>query len=244
VLLDLLTVNLWGLPWPLAREHARRKRLFRDYLAGAAYHLVAIQELWRPWHRALELERIVLGRSRGDSGLALTGTLDIDGEASVRHFRSHAGADRLKRKGLLSARVTCGRMARLAVHVTHLQAGARHGAVRARQIDEILRHTSSDGAASILMGDFNFYDGNADDRASCARLRAAGFADAAAADARSTYCSANPYARRRDCNQRFDRIFLRDGGGVRLRTRHAEVLDSVAPFSDHHPLRVRVQVGD
>ena len=242
-MLDLLTVNLWALPWPFAPEHAERQRRFADYLTKAAYHIVGIQELWWPWHRALRLDSIVFGRDRRDTGLALAAKLAIGGTTSVRHFGCHAGFDRLKRKGLLSARVLLERGVELAVHVTHLQAGTDRSALRARQVEEILGHVAGDDAPAILMGDFNFHEEDAEDRRSSERLRAVGFADAAGPGARPTYSSSNRYARRRACDQRFDRVFLRDGAGVRLASLGTDVVDGVAPpFSDHYPLHVRVGV--
>jgi endonuclease/exonuclease/phosphatase family metal-dependent hydrolase len=240
--LDLLTVNVWALPWPFARDLAERQRRFREHLAQAAYHVVGIQELWWPWHRALRLDSMVSGRGRRDTGLALAGRLGI-GKASIHHFRRHAGLDRLKRKGVLSARAHLDGGVPLAVHVTHLQAGPLRAGIRARQVDELLTLIARNDAPAILMGDFNFYAQDAEDLESCARLRAAGFVDTADGDARSTYSRANRYARRRYCDQRFDRVFIRSGPDVVLTAVASEVVDVPDPFSDHDPLHVRVRVA-
>jgi endonuclease/exonuclease/phosphatase family metal-dependent hydrolase len=243
VLLDLLTINLWGLPWPLARDRRERKQRFRDHVHDGAYDLIGIQELWWPWHRALELDSLVVPHAQRDSGLALAGRLRLRAAPQVRHFGDHAGIDRFKRKGVLSSRVTLDNGLELAVHVTHLQAGRRHARIRARQVDDLLATVTRDDAPALLMGDFNFYGGDPDDAASCARLRGEGFDDAAeAADAEATYTSSNPYVRRR-CAERFDRVFLRGGSRARFAVRDVEVLTRIGqPVSDHHPVRVRVQI--
>ena len=244
VLLDVLTINLWGLPWPIARDRRRRKRRFERYVTRAAYDLIGIQELWWPWNRTLALDSLVLPTSDRDSGLALAGRLPAGEAPQVRHFRHRAGFDCMKRKGILSSRIRLGGGLDIAVHVTHLQAGRGHAGVRARQIDELLEVVSADDAPALIMGDFNFYSGHSDDRESDARLRAHGFEDAAeAADAQPTYTSANRYVWRRRCAERFDRIFFRAGRGARFRVREVEALsDLSAPLSDHHPVRARLDV--
>jgi endonuclease/exonuclease/phosphatase family metal-dependent hydrolase len=180
--------------------------------------------------------------SRRDCGLALAGALPIEGAPRVRHFRRHAGPDRLKRKGVLSARVELGGGLEIAVHVTHLQAGRARSAVRSLQIDELLDEIDREASPAVLMGDFNFHAEDAGDARSEARLGDAGFSDAARDAAAPTFTSRNRYVRHRHCHERFDRVFLRSGGGVRLRPIHAEVLDRITPLSDHHPVRVRVRV--
>lgn len=243
--LDLLTVNLWGLPWPVARERRGRKRRLSEHLEQRTYDLVGIQELWRPWHRAFETRDLVLPRSRRDSGLALAARLPVR-DVRIEHFRHHRGIDRLKRKGVLLSVVETPAGARMSVCVVHLQAGPRFGAVRSKQLDELLAALESEARATILMGDFNFYRGNETDRASAHRLRDAGFVDAAPALSQldDTYCSANPYVRRRGIANRFDRVYLRDARDLRLRPTKIEVLrHEPRPFSDHHPLRVRVRMS-
>jgi len=243
MLLDLLTVNLWGLPWPLAIDRHARKRRFREHVLGAAYDLIGIQELWWPWRRALELESLVLPASRRDCGLALAGRMRMRMAARVHHFRHHAGPDRLKRKGVMTTRVENDDGLELTVHVTHLQAGRRRGWVRARQVEDILEVVDKERGPAVLMGDFNFHDGNTDDHQSCECLASAGLEDAAGgAGTRPTFTSRNRYVRHRECAERFDRVFLQSGAGIRLHPVKVEVLDRMTPLSDHHPLRARVHV--
>jgi endonuclease/exonuclease/phosphatase family metal-dependent hydrolase len=243
--LDLLTVNLWGLPWPVARERRGRKRRLADHLADRSYDLVGIQELWRPWHRAFETRDLVLPRSRRDSGLALAARFPVS-EVRVEHFRHHRGIDRLKRKGVLMTVVETPADAELSVCVVHLQAGSRFGAVRSGQLEELLAALGRTTRPTVLMGDFNFYRGNEEDRRSAARLHEAGFVDAAPALSRGedTYSSTNPYVRRRGIANRFDRVYLRDARDLRLQPVEVDVLrPEPRPFSDHHPLRVRVRLS-
>ena len=247
-LLDVLTMNLWGLPWPLARDRRARKRRFLDHLLGASYDIVGIQELWWPWRAAFQLESLLLPESQRDSGLALAGRLRAADRPRVHHFRAGNGIDRLKRKGVMTARVTPENGGEeISVHVTHLQAGPRKGEVRARQVDELLGLMAADSGPAIVMGDFNFHAGDPADEKAIGRLAADGFADAIpdGGESEPTYESTNPYVRRRSCAERFDRVFLKSGRGTRLAAKAVRVLNDLAnPFSDHHPLHVCVQVGD
>jgi endonuclease/exonuclease/phosphatase family metal-dependent hydrolase len=244
--LDLLTVNLWGLPWPFARERRARKRRFSEHLARASYDVIGIQELWWPWRGALELSSLVVPGSSRDSGLALAGRLAAR-DVRVEHFDEGAGPDRLKRKGVLRASLETPAGDALALWVVHLQAGRRHGAIRARQVRQLLDSQAGERRPLVLMGDFNFYEGSQEDRTSAERLAAAGLADAALAlaCAEPTYhAETNRYLRARRHAHRFDRVYLRHGEGLRLRPLAAEVLRlRPHPVSDHHPLRVRVRLS-
>jgi len=242
--LDLLTVNLWGLPWPAARQRRTRKRRFFEHLRDRSYDLVGIQELWWPWRRAATRIPLLVPKSRRDSGLALAGRLRV-GESRVEHFDHHGGVDRLKRKGVLRASAQSPSGADLSVAVVHLQAGRRHGLLRSRQLEQLLRGLESEGRPVVLMGDFNFYAGVAEDERSARRLDSAGFADAALALGRceATFVSSNPYVSGRERSERFDRVYLRDGSDVELRPLETEVVETERPLSDHHPLRVRARVS-
>ena len=73
-------------------------------------------------------------------------------------YRHAAEEDVLAAKGVLHVRLTRGDD-KLDVFVTHLQAGAEHGAVRRAQIEELasfMRREASGGASPVLvLGDFN-----------------------------------------------------------------------------------------
>jgi len=229
--LELLTVNLWGLPWPVARDRVRRTKRLNAHLAERAYDLVGIQELWWPWHRRLDLASVQLPATRRDSGLALAGGLASPHGVQVAHFRHHRGPDRLKRKGVLWAVAGTREGARLRIGVTHLQAGRRHAHVRARQVEEIVARVEAERAPVVLMGDFNLYADSEVDQRSARSLHEAGLVDAARALAQEepTFGS----------GERFDRIYLRGGPEASLEPVEAEVLKE-SRVSDHHPVRVRV----
>jgi endonuclease/exonuclease/phosphatase family metal-dependent hydrolase len=243
--LDLLTANLWGLPWPVARARRDRKRRFIEHLTKTDYDVVGIQELWWPWWKPRDLASVIRPRTRRDSGLALAARLPVRDEIRVDHFADHAGFDRLKRKGALRASVETPLGTALSVCVAHLQAGRRHAQVR--QLGQLLAGLARDRRPTLLMGDFNLHGDVEEDRRSAERLRSAGFVDAALAlsQGEATYVSSNPYVRRRVADERFDRVYLRDASDVRLQPLEADVVRvHPRPLSDHHPLRVRIRLSE
>jgi len=225
-LLEALSLNIWGLPWPLSRQRARRFGRILRHFSGRSYDLVGLQEVWRP--NRLTLPDLRLPEARQDAGLALAGRLAGAARLRLRHFRDASGPDRLKAKGVLLAEASG-----LVAGVTHLQAGRGGARIRARQVDEILALLQGLGAPLVLMGDFNFYRGDPTDAASAARLVDAGLIDCAVAAGatRPTYVHANPFAGARSAGERFDRIYARGGGGWRLRPLRFEVLGRI--LSDH-----------
>lgn len=243
--LDLLTMNLWGLPWPVARARRARKRRFLSHLLEETYDIVGIQELWWPWRSSLPLEHFDLPPSVRDSGLALAGRLKAGTDVHVEHFRDRTGIERLKHKGMLAATVVAGPGVEIAVYVTHLQAGRRGAAVRARQIDQLLERLDAETRPAVVMGDFNLFEHEVDDHRSAERIADAGFIDAAEAGgaAHATYCSKNPYVRRRNHAERFDRVLLRDAAENRFEIVSVDVCHALElPFSDHHPVHVRTRL--
>ncbi len=239
---DVLSLNVWGLPWPISRARGPRFRRILEHLSDNAHDIVGLQELWGGTHRLLERLAPHLPRGRGDSGLALAGVFRPLERPRLRAFRRGSGVDRLKAKGVLDALVTVPGLGELRVLVTHLQADARHATTRAHQVDELLEEAASQDIATVLMGDFNLYAGDHTDAASAARLAAAGFRDAAleAGDAAPTYCSRNPYVGG-GVAERFDRVYLRNGPRVWLEAVATRVLQPASPLSDHHPLFARLR---
>ncbi len=235
VSLNILTLNIWGLPWPLSRQRQRRLGRIRACLADRQDDLIGVQELWGRTHRALPgLRR---GKQSGDSGLAIGGQL-APAEAPTTHpFRIGRGPDRLKAKGVLSAWVEVEGFGALRVLITHMQAGQRHGAVRALQLDTLLELAGASSAPTVLMGDFNLHTDHREDIASAARLLDAGFRDVAQhlGQEAATFSDDNPFVAAQR-QERFDRIYLRGDGLHPLQT---AVLPG-APLSDHHPLWARI----
>ncbi len=239
--LHLLTFNVWGLPWPVARDRRRRFEGILASLSQRRDHLVGVQELWSG--ASLPLPGLLRGGTARDSGLALGGQLvEPHHEPRLDHFGVSRGPDGFKAKGVLSLHVDVPDVGRLRVLVTHLQAGAAHASVRARQTDTLLEIAAEEeGTATVVMGDFNYFAGDAEDDASAGRLAAEGFVDAAVAVGRPepTYDPDNKYTRGRAA-QRFDRVLLRSGDDIALAARDAAVLLHDEPLSDHHPLWVRL----
>jgi len=240
VALEILTLNVWGLPWPIAKHRRRRFADIARSFAGRTDHLVGLQELWADAVPHLRLEGLRRGRRSRDSGLALGGTLASGAAADVHHFRAARGTDVFKAKGVLEGELNIPTLGRVRVLVTHLQAHREHAKVRASQVDEILER--NDSRPVVLMGDFNFYDDHPEDRASERRLEEAGFVDVAVEVGRPepTYDPENPYVRG-SRGQRFDRILVRGGQGVSFRSADSRVLQHETPLSDHHPLWARVE---
>lgn len=239
-ILNVLTFNVWGLPWPAALHRQRRFRGILASLSQRSDHLVGVQELWAG--ARLPFAGLRTGPRTRDSGLALGGRVALP-EPTLSHFRRSRGTDALKAKGVLRAEIAQSEFGPLRVLVTHLQAGAKHAAVRAHQVDQLLETASGDAMPTVLMGDFNFHDRQADDAASAARLAAAGFVDAAveAGTPEPTWDPENRYVRGRRA-QRFDRILLRSTARTELVATTTAVLIHDEPLSDHHPLWARVRV--
>jgi len=245
--LDLLTMNLWGLPWPLSSERHRRKWRFIDHLIDRPYDLVGLQELWWPWRRAMPRELFRLPVGGRDTGLALGGRLRPAARVDVEHFTASAGIDRLKRKGILAASVATGDGVEMRVYVTHLQADRCHAKVRAQQIEQLLRRLERESLPAVVMGDFNLYANEPEDEISARRIEAAGFIDAAMATQamRPTYPSQNAYGRCGESSERFDRVYLRDAAAGDLHFEALGVEEAGVlprPVSDHHPVHARVRL--
>ncbi len=240
--LDVLTLNVWGLPWPLSSHRRRRFDGIVEHLASRADHVVGLQEVWGgSWKHLPGLRRAA--RS-GDSGLALGGALAQHAEPSVRHFQRARGTDALKKKGVLSADLAVAGVGVVRVLVTHLQAGRRAASVRAHQVDEVLEEAQRSPHPTLLLGDFNLHEDTGDDRAAEDRIASAGFTDAAvqAEATHPTWEPDAPYTRGRHPAQRFDRIYLRGGSHHSLRASASAVLRPERPLSDHHPVWVRILI--
>jgi len=239
--LHIATLNTWGLPYPVAWVD-RRERFpeISRFLESLDADLVGLQEVWWGARGLLDLDGLWMGTERrGDSGLAVLSPHPTTIVAE-RGFDRARGADRLKRKGVLHVRVDHADVGELDVLVTHLQAGggAVNAAVRAAQVDEILQMLGGVEGAAVVLGDFNFHPEQPHDHAAAQSLVDAGLRDAAtvAGDRRATHV--------RD-SRRYDRVYLRDGADMALRTEGAEVLtygdDALSLLSDHRPVTVQVR---
>lgn len=239
--IDLLTFNVWGLPWPLARHRRRRFEGILGHLAAREDHVVGLQEVWGGAHR--QLPGLRRGRQARDAGLALGSALPVDGEPVVQHFRRAQGTDCFKAKGVMAAELGLSEVGAVQVLVTHLQAHARYAATRGHQVDEILERASTH-LPVLLLGDFNFHDGEPDDQHAHERLLAEGFVDAAerVRATHPTWTPENCYARAGHGPQRFDRIYVRGSTRVAAVVDDLTVLQPETPLSDHHPVHARVHL--
>ncbi len=229
--LEVLSLNVWGLPWPLSRDRPGRLRRIDRHLSDQDHDVVALQELWR----GSTLPRARRGEERRDSGLALAGRYAPTAILEpVTSFIRSASVDRLKGKGILPARIPLGGWGHLRVLITHLQAGHRHGAVRAAQVDQLLELAAAEPGATLLIGDFNLHDQHDTDQRTARRILAEGFTDAAMADD-----APMPTWRPELHGQRFDRIYLRSGDGVALDVLATGV--GMQGLSDHLPLWARLE---
>jgi endonuclease/exonuclease/phosphatase family metal-dependent hydrolase len=230
----LATANIWGLPAPLAwpPRHVRFRRV-RRFVEGAregALDAIALQEHWRIPGRPRALEGPDLIRPaphEGHSGLALKTRHAVLAHAhgAFRERAVHPVERLFCRKGWQRVALAVeGRC--VEVFNTHLEAhaGLENARVRAAQVEELLDVAARADGAVVLAGDFNLYAGIAEDRASQARIEAAGFADAVAPfDLTPTYD-------RPGRRERFDRVFVR---GLTCTGARVEVQAGVA---DHHPV--------
>ena len=138
--LDVLTLNAWALPW--SRHRKRRLAALTEWLRQRDDDVVGLQEMWGRSLRHVP-HRLTHARERRDSGLAVGGELALRDAPRMRPFRRARGPDALKGKGVLSA-IAHLEQGGIRLMVTHLQAGWRHGDVRAHQVDELLQRIAGD----------------------------------------------------------------------------------------------------
>lgn len=236
---DLLTVNVWGLPDPIARDRAGRLPKVGEWLVAADPDLVGIQELWRGARAMLTVPSLFTPRLEGgDTGLAVLSPRRVR-DLRASSFGDERGLDALKSKGMLEATMDLdGRDVH--VLVTHLQAGGgdRNATVRAHQVDELLARLDGELDPSVVLGDFNLYAGNAIDRATERVLEAAGLIDAAAVagDGSATYPGTV---------DRYDRILLRSGSAAAWTVEDAHVVTwADTRLSDHYAVAATVRLEE
>lgn len=234
--LDVLTLNTWGLPTPVAWDRRGRMpdiaRLVKDEPPDA----VGLQEVWRGALHLLDLD-LVRPDLDGDSGLAVVTPHPVLRRSAVAYAEA-TGTDRLKRKGVLATQIDLPDAGPTWIVVTHLQSSDNPEAarVRAGQVDLLLAATSGEEGPAVLMGDFNFYEGNVEDQRTARRLRDAGWVDSTdvAGGAEPTFPGNG---------ERFDRILVRAGAGRCLTPEQVEVVHPRTRLSDHQPVRATLRVG-
>ncbi|MCB9681433.1 MAG: endonuclease/exonuclease/phosphatase family protein [Alphaproteobacteria bacterium] len=244
--LDVITLNAWGLPPPLApHRHARMAAIAR-WIDHADPDVVAMQEVWDGAVADLPLAVHRSGRD-GDDGLAFAGRLSGDA-VDVLHFAHARGFDAFKRKGALRTQVRLGETEVWLV-VTHLQAGrgAANALVREAQLDELLAWMAPLQGPVILLGDLNIDRDHGEDAPAFARLAGAHLDDVA--EGLGVLDATYP-----GDGRRYDRILLRRGTGRHLVAEAVQVVHFDAEdggdgapdlaFSDHRPVRARLRLVD
>ncbi|HMV70413.1 MAG TPA: endonuclease/exonuclease/phosphatase family protein, partial [Myxococcota bacterium] len=241
--IDVVSANAWGLPAPLAPQRARRMQLLAQWTRGLEADVIGLQEMWAG---AVPLTPLALVQSgeAWDDGLAFHSRHALD-HVEARPFAQARSFDALKTKGVLRTRMVREQGPPVWLYVTHLQSG--HGAANARvreqQAASLLAWLDEDAGPAVVLGDFNVDWQDPEDRPLIDHLAAAGLVDVAGAlgDAAPTYPG--------DAH-RYDRIYLRSGGGWTLVPEAVEVVQfsggaatsSPRPFSDHLPVRARIRL--
>lgn len=261
--LDLLTLNTWGFRWPLARHRLTRFQRINEHLRETPYDVVALQELWDgaaatlgdtglSWAgREAQTKR---GTRMLDSGLGVKVKNGLAKSVSavkglVQSFKHHRGWDRVKTKGILGIEVPVEGIGPVTVVTTHLQAERHRARIRRSQLDEILVAVEAVETPLILCGDFNLFASCDEDKAGHAALEGARFRDASESldQPHATYLTKNPYVGGTVPDERFDRIYLRDGVSngkkVELCAESVRVIvDHHAPMSDHEAVAARIKI--
>jgi endonuclease/exonuclease/phosphatase family metal-dependent hydrolase len=239
--LDVVTVNAWGLPAPIAPRRAHRLVALARWLQRVDADVVGMQEVWSGAVPLLPLP-VVRSVGDGDDGLALRtkrGLVDVE----RLRFHDARGWDAMKAKGALRGRLRLADGGHVWVVVTHMQAGygPRNAVVRERQLDQILGWIARLEGPVVLLGDLNMDDRMPEDVTGLARLASAGFVDVAdrVGATEATYPGDG---------HRYDRIFVRDGDACVLTAESVEVVrydddpatEAPERLSDHHPLHARL----
>ena len=234
------TLNLFGLPWPLAPDVEARCRCIASRLAGQSVDVIVLQEAWgeeasAPFalpelHRASCCSPACL---LGSTGL-MTLSRHAIRHAENRVFQAEEGIERVVAKGVLRTIVELPGGRLLDVWNLHLQSGLDDAHVRAAQIDELLGWLADDaqGQLAVVAGDFNCAPGDPEFARLVAGMHALGFVRAACD--RPTYdATANPLAMPEEPKE-IDHIFARGCGdslhGMRVWDR---AIDGLQP-SDHY----------
>jgi endonuclease/exonuclease/phosphatase family metal-dependent hydrolase len=155
------TLNVWGLPWPLAPGRKARLKRIRTWMDQSDLDVVALQEVWGRSRRHLVDEglggmTLVLPDTARDSGLAMATRHTVLQDQMVV-FQARRGPDALKRKGAWFVTLELPGDQTLTVGTLHLQAGPspKNAAVRRTQVQTVLREMPQ--GPMLLMGDFNLH---------------------------------------------------------------------------------------
>ena len=230
-MLTVVSLNTWGLPWPISRDREERFAALSDQPVLEA-DVVGLQEVWTgaPWRHRRPLIR---PSTTGDSGLGLLTDYPVHGTAFMA-FRESTGVDRLKRKGVFAVELELPEIGRVWVASMHAQSGSRRAAPRQVQLKRAaawLDELRGD-APLVWVGDFNLEDHDPIDVETSSWLEEQGFEDAAKHDPEPTWHTRNTWVGSGEA--RYDRIYVRDGADVDVRVLGLEVVLDEQPLSDHY----------
>lgn len=234
--IDIVTLNAWGLPPPIAPPRAARMTRMASWLTESGVDIAGMQELWSGARGLFSVDGLHYPEEGGDSGLALVSPHPMQ-KVRLEPFAASRGFDGLKRKGVARTVVHVPQVGAVDVWVTHLQAGGseRAAMVRAQQVDQLLAGSPQADRPAVLLGDLNLYRDLEADTRSRQRLELAGFLDAAedGGATEGTYVG---------LDERFDRILVRSASGGCAAVDGAEVvrwrraLGDEERVSDHRPV--------
>ncbi len=266
--LRVATLNVWALPWGLARHTETRLALIGEALGPLGADVVAFQEVWSQEARqALRDagERAGLPHhwhnrgGAGGGGLLVLSRLPV-AEARFDPYRLRGHAERVwhgdywsgKGFALLGLRTPDGPLALVDTHLHARYADQVGDAYRAQRMGQVVQLALSLRGVQVPLvaaGDFNLEESQPQYRVltGLSRLR-----DAAreAGAAQPTRLSANPY-RGAAAPERIDYVFVRDGASRSVRVRAVErIFDASRSFagepgaaSDHAGVLADLEVG-
>lgn len=267
--LRILSLNVWGLPWRLARDTGLRMHAIAGQLSELAADVVCLQEIWTQGDREILLQgarRAGLTHiwhrpaALGGSGLLVCSRLPI----SAAHFgrfrlaglpqRVHH-ADYFGGKGyaILTLETDAGPLAVLATHLHagYVDAGEtdEYAGMRVAQVVEIAHALRAVASPVIAAGDFNMQEG-APEYEILTGLT--GLVDSAARlERRQPSCLApHPYRAENAVEERIDFIFARAGAErdavpreiQRVLDQPIEAEGGPQAYSDHAGLLAEIEI--
>lgn len=240
--LQLQTLNVFGLPWPLSPDVAPRCRRIAGEIANSAVDVVVLQEAWgaeaaTPF--ALPFHHRAFGSGSpglvGSNGLLTLSRHPIRG-AEARTFSASQSFDAVVHKGVLITTIVLPD-GDLEVWNLHMQSGVGRTATRLLQIRELLDWLADSRAArAAVAGDFNCGPGEPDFAVLLEGMRALGFHHASCG--RPTYDATENALAVPEAPKEIDHVFVR-GLGEPLAARRVfdQRIDGMLP-SDHYGVEV------
>lgn len=268
--LRVASLNVWGLPWGLARDLPARLDAIGRRLPGLDVDVVAFQEVWTS--HGLETLRAAGRRAglthawSGGLGVAGGGLLVLSRLPVLRgRFERYAtcglperiwNGDYLAGKGFAELEIAApgGNVAVFATHLVSQYAPDPEDVYRGQrmaQVVQLAQRVRRQVLPVVALGDFNLRD---DQPHYTALLGLAGLRDAARERSRrqATVTASNPYRRERRSRRdaRIDYVFVRNGLGSGLRVSQIDrVFDEpledagALTYSDHAGLRAELEPG-